>query len=521
MHDAEQHDDRAGGGEQRLQRLADERAEPAAGLAERRRSRPTICRGRGRRGAMPERGERRPGPSRDQAERARRLALADERDADGDQHDRHDEAAEPDEPADQRLDARAERAGEVEVDRQAEQDAADDEADADELVLAAVDRPRAARRWRRRGGRRWRAGVVGAASTRARRDASAAACAVSRSTCATSAPDDELAGRAAVASRRRARRRRASSMDPRWSWPGPRYQAGCHADRGIPLTSRVSSPGSTERTAPSGPSMTSSAPPAVGLHDDRVLHRAARPPTIDEQRRRRSRRARRRPRRGSSSGSNVDASAAANVSPSAAPAARRPAPARRRRRRTAIAGVPPSSADEQVDELRRGVDLEVLLRRRRARPRRPRSPGAISSTSGARRSRSSPPSTRRAPHAAERAPASDDAAAATAGAHASITTGTIIGRRRVRSLTNLPAARRTSRSSASTSRTPVGQRRLDGRGDRVARLVEQVLGLGCVHPAAGDDLRARRAPCRSAMSTVTTTTTTPSSASTRRSRSTP
>ena len=37
----------------------------------------------------------------------------------------------------------------------------------------------------------------------------------------------------------------------------------------------------------------------------------------------------------------------------------------------------------------------------------------------------------------------------------SMTTGTIIGRRLVRSLTNLPAARRTSRSSASTSRTPL------------------------------------------------------------------
>ena len=38
--------------------------------------------------------------------------------------------------------------------------------------------------------------------------------------------------------------------------------------------------------------------------------------------------------------------------------------------------------------------------------------------------------------------------------HASITTGTIIGRRRVRSLTNRPVARRASRSSPSTSRMP-------------------------------------------------------------------
>ena len=69
-----------------------------------------------------------------------------------------------------------------------------------------------------------------------------------------------------------------------------------------------------------------------------------------------------------------------------------------------------------------------------------------------------------------------------------MTTGTIIGRRRVRSLTNLPAARRTSRSSASTSRTPFGERLLERRRDQVACLVEQILGLGRVHPAAGDDV---------------------------------
>ena len=70
---------------------------------------------------------------------------------------------------------------------------------------------------------------------------------------------------------------------------------------------------------------------------------------------------------------------------------------------------------------------------------------------------------------------------------ASITTGTIIGRRFVRSLTNLPAARRTSRSRLSTSRTPWRSAAQRPRPP-VARLVEQVLGLGRVDPATRDDL---------------------------------
>ena len=76
------------------------------------------------------------------------------------------------------------------------------------------------------------------------------------------------------------------------------------------------------------------------------------------------------------------------------------------------------------------------------------------------------------------------------GGHASITTGTIIGRRLVRSLTNLPgrcAARRARAPRRRARRRRATSRRV---GDRVARLVEQVLGLGRVHPAAGDDLRA-------------------------------
>ena len=52
----------------------------------------------------------------------------------------HDEAADAGDPAEQLLDPAPERAGEVPVDRQAEQHPATDEADADELVLAALDR---------------------------------------------------------------------------------------------------------------------------------------------------------------------------------------------------------------------------------------------------------------------------------------------------------------------------------------------------------------------------------------------
>ena len=83
----------------------------------------------------------RPSKPQPRARRTRRrlCALADQRDADRDERDRHDVAAEAGEPADDRLDAAAEWAGEVEVDGQAEQHADGDEPDADELVLAAVD----------------------------------------------------------------------------------------------------------------------------------------------------------------------------------------------------------------------------------------------------------------------------------------------------------------------------------------------------------------------------------------------
>ena len=78
-------------------------------------------------------------PPDGQAPRARRPAGADEGDADHDQPDRDGEAGHPGEPAEQLLDAAPEGTGHAEVDRQGEEGADDDEADAEELVLAAGD----------------------------------------------------------------------------------------------------------------------------------------------------------------------------------------------------------------------------------------------------------------------------------------------------------------------------------------------------------------------------------------------
>ena len=64
-----------------------------------------------------ERGEADERPADDQAVRARRPGAADERHADGQQDQRQDVAAEPGEGAAEPLDAVAEDAGEVEVDR--------------------------------------------------------------------------------------------------------------------------------------------------------------------------------------------------------------------------------------------------------------------------------------------------------------------------------------------------------------------------------------------------------------------
>ena len=71
-----------------------------------------------------------------------------------------------------------------------------------------------------------------------------------------------------------------------------------------------------------------------------------------------------------------------------------------------------------------------------------------------------------------------------------MTTGTIIGRRLVWAATKRPAARRTWRWSVLDVGGVVLERLLDGVAHRLGALVEQVLGLGGVDPAPGDDLGA-------------------------------
>ena len=135
---------------------------------------------------------------------------------DDDQHDRHDEPTEPDEPADERLDAAAERSGEVEVDRQAEQHADADQHDADELVLAAVDR-------------------LAQLGLRLRDADRVAVCARGAGASTVGASTDGGAGRATgpatsttVATGGAARDGRCGFLrrHPRWSWRDPRYQRG-------------------------------------------------------------------------------------------------------------------------------------------------------------------------------------------------------------------------------------------------------------------------------------------------------
>ena len=82
------------------------------------------------------------------------LDRPDQRHAGRTERDRDDETTEADDPAHQQLDAVTQRPGEVEVERQGDDDAGDDQPDADELVL---DVPPTARRsssvvaWRPRG----------------------------------------------------------------------------------------------------------------------------------------------------------------------------------------------------------------------------------------------------------------------------------------------------------------------------------------------------------------------------------
>ena len=133
----DEHDDCPAGREQAAQRLADQRTDPSAGAAERVEVGHDLL---GPAHDVQQAEQRQPEQSPAEARRnaAQALSLADQRGADGDEGDRHHVPAEAGEPADDGLDATAERTGEVEVDRQAEQDADGDEPDAGELVLAAL-----------------------------------------------------------------------------------------------------------------------------------------------------------------------------------------------------------------------------------------------------------------------------------------------------------------------------------------------------------------------------------------------
>ena len=67
-------------------------------------------------------------------------------------------------------------------------------------------------------------------------------------------------------------------------------------------------------------------------------------------------------------------------------------------------------------------------------------------------------------------------------------TGTIIGRRRVRSPTNRPRARRGMTRESLVIGRALGERRLESGPHRGTRVPDQGLGLGSMDPAAGDDL---------------------------------
>ena len=71
-----------------------------------------------------------------------------------------------------------------------------------------------------------------------------------------------------------------------------------------------------------------------------------------------------------------------------------------------------------------------------------------------------------------------------------MTTGMIAGRRRVRSLMNLPSDRRAWRRMVSKSVAPSSAASCERRAHRGLGLVEQLVGLGRVDPAPGDDLGA-------------------------------
>jgi len=159
---------------QAAQRLADDGAQPTAGAAERVETAHDLLRA-AHDVQQPQDGQRSEPPTDAQPEAMAAAPLAHECDAHTHQRDGNDEAAEPGEPPDHGLDPATQRAGEVEVDAQAQQRADQDEADADELVFATGDRLahlgrclRAARHGHRCLALRGRGARAGGASTRRR-----------------------------------------------------------------------------------------------------------------------------------------------------------------------------------------------------------------------------------------------------------------------------------------------------------------------------------------------------------------
>ena len=134
----DQHDDRAAGGDEAAQRFADKRTDPSAGPTERVEVGHDLV-GTADDVQQPEQRQSQQPPSDRQAETAHALALADERNPDSDERDRHHETAQPGEPADHGLDTATERARQIEVDGQAEQHARGDEPDPGKFVFATFD----------------------------------------------------------------------------------------------------------------------------------------------------------------------------------------------------------------------------------------------------------------------------------------------------------------------------------------------------------------------------------------------
>ena len=78
-------------------------------------------------------------PSEHQPERAVRATSFDEGDSSGDQHERHGKTPETRKPTNDRFDAAAERAGEIDIDGERGEHPGADQSEAKELVLTTID----------------------------------------------------------------------------------------------------------------------------------------------------------------------------------------------------------------------------------------------------------------------------------------------------------------------------------------------------------------------------------------------